>query len=155
MWLIRRLLLPLSLLPLPALAADEIAALLALPAAPAGVVFEIAGREGDLEWAVPRLRDYTARLRQRFPLLPIAVVSHGREQFALLQAAAPQQQEVQQGIQALAEHEEVSVHVCGVNAERRGTAPEEFVPYIDVAAEGPAQIRDYEALGYIRVRLRR
>lgn len=135
---------------------DPIAGLLMQESAPPGVVFEIATRQDDaLRWAVPRLRDYTARLRARFPALPIAVVSHGREQFALLQEAATDFQPLQSQIRALSEQEQVSVHVCGVNAERRGKAMEDFVGFVDVAAEGPAQIHDYEALGYVLIRLRR
>lgn len=147
----------LTLLPVLALAAsDPIAALLAQEATPPGVVFEIASRQDDaLQWAVPRLRHYTARLRQRFPDLPVAVVSHGREQFALLADAAAELRPLHTQLRSLSEEDSVSIHVCGVNAERRVKAAEDFAAFVDVAPEGPAQIHNYEALGYVRIRLRR
>lgn len=137
-------------------ASDPIATLLAQEYAPPGVVFEIATKHEDaLRWAVPQLRDAITRLRERFPHLPIAVVSHGREQFALLAEAAPGFEQIQTDIRSISEQEQISVHVCGVNAERRGKATEDFVRFVDVSPEGPAQIRDYQALGYVLIRLRR
>ncbi|MEW8046159.1 MAG: hypothetical protein AB2805_06695, partial [Candidatus Thiodiazotropha sp.] len=53
--------------------------------APVGVVFEVIEDDDDaLGWALPKIARLSAQLRKRFPELPIAVVSHGREQFGLL-----------------------------------------------------------------------
>jgi hypothetical protein len=93
------------------------------------------------------------RLRDRFPGLPIAVVTHGREQFGLLasEAAGPLA-----GIHAQARDLvglDVDLHVCGVHAGWYGHGPEDFPSYVDVSASGPAQINAYEDLGYEVVRL--
>lgn len=119
---------------------------------PAGVVIEVLGPEQGLRQGVPRLRETVTHLRQRFPGLDIAVVSHGREQFALL-AEATQFADVQNDMRSLIEETAISVHVCGAHAEHAGKAPEEFVGFVDVAAHGPRQIKDYEALGYVRLKI--
>lgn len=119
--------------------------------APEGVVFEIlAGKDG-LNWAVPRVRRFAQQLRSSFPELPIAVVSHGREMFALQSTKSEQYAEVHREVQGLVADDEIKFHVCGTYAENRGIAPEAFPEYVDVAAEGPTQIRLYEELGYVRV----
>lgn len=119
---------------------------------PPGVVIEVVGPEAGLREGIPRLRETITRLRERFPELDVAVVSHGREQFALLEEAS-RFADVQQDMRELIEETGVNVHVCGANAERAGKGPEDFVAFVDVAAHGPRQIRDYEALGYIRLKM--
>ncbi|MEJ2391503.1 MAG: DsrE family protein [Gammaproteobacteria bacterium] len=122
--------------------------------APPGVVFEIAtGKSDSLNWALPLVKRYTAQLHRRFPELHIAVVSHGREMFALKKdpqhATTPAKRLTQQLVT-----DGVSLHVCGTYAERRGLSQEDFPDYVNVAAEGPAQIKDYIAVGYLHIRLR-
>jgi intracellular sulfur oxidation DsrE/DsrF family protein len=119
---------------------------------PPGVVIEVLGPEEGLREGIPRLRETISLLRERFPALDIAVVSHGREQFALLEEAG-RFADVQQDMRQLIEETQVNVHVCGANAERAGKGPEDFVAFVDVAAHGPRQIRDYEALGYVRLKI--
>lgn len=121
-------------------------------ARPPGVVIEVVGVADGLRAGLPQLRSAITRIRERFPDIDIAVVSHGREQFALL-AQATEFADIQQGMRALIEDTQVNVHVCGANAERAGISPEEFVSFVDVAAHGPIQIRDYEALGYVRLKM--
>ncbi|MEW6646818.1 MAG: hypothetical protein AB1450_06440 [Pseudomonadota bacterium] len=135
--------------PLQALTLED---LLARPR-PAGVVIEIVGPEGSLREGIQQLRELIGQLRGRFPALDIAVVSHGREQFALL-AAATEYTDIQGSMRELIAETQIDVHVCGAHAERAGKAPEEFVAFVDVAAHGPEQIRDYEALGFVRLKLR-
>jgi intracellular sulfur oxidation DsrE/DsrF family protein len=121
---------------------------------PVGVVFEIVeGEEDALAQALPRVMRLSGRLRERFPGLPIAVVTHGREQFGLLTSTA---QGEMAGIHAGARDlvaSDIDLHVCGVHAGWHGHAPEDFPSYVDVSASGPAQIRDYENLGYEVVQL--
>ncbi|NIO41686.1 MAG: hypothetical protein GTO41_16810, partial [Burkholderiales bacterium] len=63
---------------------DEVDEVMALHAAPSGVVFEIiSGEANRLDTLVPVLREESERLRARFPGLSIAIVTHGAEQFAL------------------------------------------------------------------------
>lgn len=126
--------------------------LLQQPQAPEGVVFEIVtGNEDALEWAIPQTRGYIEQLRQRFPDLPIAVVTHGQEMFTLQTRHASGSQQVHQQVKSLVEQQQVTLHVCGTYAGWKGLANEDFPDYVDVAAAGPAQINDYLALGYVKI----
>lgn len=117
-----------------------------------GVVFEILANKDGLQWAIPRIQQYTRQLRQKFPALAIAVVSHGREQFALQTDQQQGNRKVHNQVKSLL-NDQVQLHVCGTYAEWRGVTPEDFPDYVDVAAEGPAQIRAYIELGYLLVKL--
>ena len=122
---------------------------------PAGVVFEIvSGDEDALRWAIPTVKRHIDKLRERFPELSIAVVSHGREQFALTKNNQQKYKHVHTSLQALSKQAGVPVHVCETYANRNGVDADEFPEYIDVAAAGPAQINDYRALGYILIVVR-
>lgn len=125
-----------------------VSALLARDEAPAGVVFEvIAGADG-LRWAIPQIERYSTQLRQRFTNLPIAVVTHGREQFALQASEEAEYAEVHAKVRSLVAEQDIPVHVCETHASWRGVSPEDFPDYVDVTPAGPAQINDYQALGY-------
>ena len=137
-----------------ALADAEVDRLLEADEEPVGVVFEIVEDDEDaLGWALPEVARLSAQLRRRFPDLPIAVVTHGREQFGLLanEADGPlapihnEAQELRAG--------GVDLHVCGVHAGWDGYTPEDFPAYVDVSASGPAQIRDYRNLGFVLIEL--
>ena len=133
-----------------------VAALLAASEPPHGVVFEIAsGDPRSLEWALPRIQGYVAELRARYPDLEIAVVSHGREQFALTNDKRSSEASVHGNVQRLVRDQNVPVHVCETYAEHHGAGAEQFPDYVQVAAAGPAQVRAYQELGYTLVRLRR
>lgn len=120
---------------------------------PVGVVFEIVTSDaGGLEWALPLTRRYIEQLRQRFPELPLAVVTHGREQFALQNSASQSQAEVHRQVQSITGND-IPVYVCGTYAGWRGLTPEDFPDYVTVAAAGPAQVNDYLALGYTLIRV--
>ena len=134
-------------------AGDQIAHLLDAKTPPTGVVFEVVQRDGDaLQWAIPQIRDYVTRLRARYPELALAVVTHGKEQFALQTRRQKEYGAVHQGVQALV-GDQVQVHVCGTHAGWYGISAEDFPSYVDVAPAGPTQIRDYQELGYELVRL--
>lgn len=123
-------------------------ALLAREAAPAGVVFEvIAGADG-LRWAIPQVQRYSVQLRERFADLPIAVVTHGREQFALQTSEQAEYTEVHAKVRSLVSEQQIPVHVCETHASWRGVSPEEFPDYVDVTPAGPVQIKNYQELGY-------
>lgn len=124
--------------------------ILALSAAPPGVVIEIVTPEEEgLRWALPLAQLAVTRLREKFKDLPIAVVTHGTEQFALTQKQQSSHKAEHQIVQSLMSDSQVAVHVCGTHAEWKGVHPEDFPAYVDVAAAGPAQINDYKALGYL------
>ena len=121
---------------------------------PSGVVFEIVeGDEDALSALLPRVREAIAQLRARFPDIELAVVSHGGEQFALQTRYREEYASVHEDVQALAS-DAVPLHVCGTHASWYGVTPEDFPAYVDVAPTGPAQIRQYQELGYELVRIR-
>jgi len=135
--------------------AQDVDAILARKEAPPGVVFEIAqNRETALEFAVPQVKQYAQQLRARFPQLKIALVTHGREEFALLKDKTEQYRSIQSGVRELVKDQDVAVHVCGTHASWFEKYPEDFPDYIDVAPSGPVQIRNYRELGYLLVVLR-
>jgi intracellular sulfur oxidation DsrE/DsrF family protein len=140
----------------PAQAGDrgKIAALLERESAPPGVVIEvIAGRDA-LDWVVPRIADYVSQLRSRWPELEIAVVSHGREQFALTQEQAGTRKAVHRGVQSLVSERNVPVYVCETHASWQGVTPEDFPDCVNVTPTGPAQVNNYRALGFELVVIR-
>ncbi|MCG8039571.1 MAG: DsrE family protein [Candidatus Thiodiazotropha taylori] len=133
----------------PLLADTEIERLLKAEEEPAGVVFEILEDDDDaLGWALPKIAKLSARLRERFPDLAIAVVTHGREQFALLADEADGLLASIHDDARQLQAEEIDLHVCGTHASWDGYTPEDFPDYIDVSPSGPAQIRDYQNLGF-------
>lgn len=128
--------------------------LIAQKDAPPGVVFEIV--QGDaqaLEWAIPEVARQAKRLRERFPKLDIAVVTHGREMFALQTDQRTQNPQVHAAVEQLAKQEGVPVHVCETYAGWKGVGAEAFPAYVNVAPAGPTQINNYRALGYVLVKL--
>lgn len=132
--------------------ADSVAALLAAEEAPAGVVFEVAtGDEDALVEVLPRLKTDIERLRARFPDLPVAIVTHGKEQFALTRENRKNSPELHAITEELVTDKDVDVHVCGTHAGWFDILPEDFPDYVDVAAAGPAQINDYRALDYVLI----
>ncbi len=133
------------------MAATSLESLLRLAEPPAGVVIEIVeGSEAALAERLPEVQRIAAQLRQRFPGLDVVVVSHGREQFALTQAHAQRYSAIHQLARGLGQ-EEVELYVCGTHASWYDISPEAYPDYVQVAPSGPAQINDYEALGYLRL----
>ena len=51
-------------------------------------------------------------------------------------------------VEEMVNSNDVNVHVCGTHAEWKNKAPDDFPDYVNVSATGPAQIKDYVALGY-------
>lgn len=137
----------------PAFAASlTLDALLARKTPPPGVVFEIVDRDPQaLEMALPWVKEAAQRLKARFPRVPMALVTHGQEMFALQTEKRSDNENVHKIAQSLSRDDGIQVHVCETYANRRGLGPENFPAYVDVAPEGPAQIRNYEALDYVRL----
>jgi intracellular sulfur oxidation DsrE/DsrF family protein len=132
--------------------ADSVAALLAADEPPAGVVFEIVSDDEDaLVELLPALKTDIERLRARFPDLPVAIVTHGTEQFALVAGNRANAPELHAITEELVTTGDVDVHVCGAHAGWYGVLPGDFPDYVDVAAAGPAQINDYRALDYVLI----
>ncbi len=137
-----------------AVAASEVEALLAAGEAPSGVVFEIVSGDADtLGRLLPGVRSDIERLRAAFPGLPVAVVSHGEEQFALTRKHKTKEPELHAIAEEMVTGENVDLHVCGAHAGWFGLDPGDFPDYVDVSASGPAQINDYRALDYVLITL--
>lgn len=135
---------------------DPVGLLLQRGDPPPGVVFEVAERDPKaLEWAIPRIQADAKRLRERFPGLPIAVVTHGNEEFALQTKKRGANEAVHESVRELSQTEKIPVHVCEANAERKGVKAEDFPDYVNVSPFGPEQIRQYKDLGYVHVRVRK
>jgi intracellular sulfur oxidation DsrE/DsrF family protein len=116
---------------------------------PPGIVFEIvAGEEAMLDTQLPALRRDIERLREKFPGLPVAIVSHGREQFAMTTRNAEEHRTAHTIVKQFVEKDGVDFHVCGTHASWYDVSPEDFPSYVDVSTTGPGQINDYEELGY-------
>ena len=126
--------------------------LLTRSAPPAGVVFEIVDRDpGALELALPWVKQAAERLKARHPGVPMALVTHGQEMFALQRSQREGNAKVHQLAESLSRDQGIPVHVCETYAGWRGLGAENFPAYVDVAPSGPAQIRSYEMLDYVRV----
>ena len=122
---------------------------------PDGVVFELLSWDEDTwQWAAPLIVDYRNQLKQRFPDIDIAIVSHGGEQFQLTQEKAEKQPEAIATLRGLTD-EGVSLHVCGVHSSWEDVAESEYIDIVDVAPSGPARINDYVNLGYTKILIRK
>lgn len=131
---------------------SEISQILAHPNdPPVGVVFEVVeGNEGSLQWALPQIKKYAKILKNKFAKINIAVVSHGKEEFALLESNNKKYAAVHKDVKQLVS-DDIPVHVCGTHASWYGKDDEDFPDYVDVTPAGPAQINDYENMGYTLV----
>ena len=128
---------------------SEIDSIIARERAPDGVVFEIVSDEDELLGELlPSVKADIKRLRQRFPDLPIAIVSHGKELFALTSKNRSTEHSAHDLVKELVKADDVDVHVCGTHAGWYGVSAEAFPDYVDVTPAGPSQIDDYEAIGY-------
>jgi len=130
------------------MANEDVERLLAQPEAPEAVVFEIVEADEDaLEELLPRVQIAIEKIRARFPQTEFAVVSHGREEFALQSKYQAENAEIHQQVQSLVS-DDVPVHVCETHAGWYGVTAEDFPEYVNVAPTGPGQINLYQELGY-------
>jgi len=132
---------------------DDINDILTLKQAPFGVVFEVVEGDDDaLEWAMPAINTFVKQLRERFPDIGLAVVTHGSEQFGLMTSEQKEMPEVHKTVQSLVSSD-VPVHVCGTHASWYGKDANDFPDYVDVSPAGPTEISNYEDMGYTLVRV--
>ena len=130
--------------------AGEVDRVLAMDAPPPGVVFEVVSwQENALEGIVPEITRYAERLRARFPQLPVAVVTHGAEQFSLMTSEQDSYAELHAQVRSLTGERNVDVHVCGNHASWRDKGVEDFPDYVDVATSAASKMSEYRALGYV------
>jgi len=130
---------------------EDIDKLLAMSETPDGVVFELIGSDGAyLTKSLEKVQKYKEQLQKKFPKLDIAVVSHGSEQFSLTTDNAKKYKKAHDGVKRLVASD-VPVYICETHASWRDVTAEEFPDYINVAPQGPAQIKQYQELGYTLV----
>ena len=143
------------LFPLSASAMDdqkEINYILKMETPPLGVVFEVV--EGDvdaLKWAVPQINKFAKQLRDKFPDIAIAVVTHGKEQFGLVNTTKEANKDLHKKVKSLVQNQDIPVHVCGTHASWYGKGEDDFPDYVDVTPAGPTQIANYEDMGYEKI----
>ena len=118
---------------------------------PEGVVFELAAWGDDSwDWAAPMLQQLVGQLRNAYPGLEIALVSHGFELFDLSHRSGKGDSSSIRLLETIVE-DGVDIHVCGNFAATRFYETEDFFAFVDVAASGPAQLQDYVKLGFTLV----
>lgn len=130
---------------------EDIAKILSESETPDGIVFELIGSDGKyLTTALEKVQKYKQQLQKKFPKLDIAVVSHGSEQFALTTNNGDKNKKAHSAVKRLVASD-VPVYICETHASWRDVSAEDFPKYVSVAAQGPAQIKQYQELGYILV----
>lgn len=116
---------------------------------PFGVVFEVV--EGDKDawkWVAPMLEKQTLRLRNKYPEIAIAIVSHGYEQFQLTKSNAKNNQKMTNILKDLVINQNADLHVCGTHSSWYQVSDDEYIDLVDVSISGPAKINDYKNLDY-------
>ncbi len=121
---------------------------------PVGVVFELIENDKNTwQWAAPMIKGLRDQLKEKYPDIEIAVVSHGREQFQLIKKRAERQKASISILEDLVRKENVDLHVCGTHSSWFDIDPSSYIDIVDVAVSGPAKINDYINLGYQPVQL--
>lgn len=130
---------------------DDITKILSQDKTPDGIVFELIGSGGKyLTEALEKIQRYKVELEAKFPKIDIAVVSHGSEQFALTTNNAKKNKKAHDSVKRLLASD-VPVYICETHASWRDVSAEDYPDYISIAAQGPAQIKQYQELGYTLV----
>jgi len=128
--------------------ADAVDRLLAKPEVPKGVVFElVTAEESNWQVALPFIQNAIKKIRGKYPQLPVAIVSHGLEQFALLQKNQQTQVKTHKGIQSLMK-DNVTIEVCGTFSEWNGYDNKDFPEYVSIVDQGPVAVDIYRQQGY-------
>ena len=128
--------------------ADEVSEFLQIDPVPDGIVFEIVeAGEDDLIELLPKVQKIIESIRNEHPKIEFAVVSHGREEFALQSKYQGEYSDVHDNVRSLVA-KDVPVYVCETHAGWYGVTAEDFPNYVQVAPTGPGQIALYEELGY-------
>lgn len=133
---------------------DDVAKILERQTAPTGVVFEMVGGDAkSLNLALRRTEAYVNNLRKKFPKAKYVIVSHGIEQFSLLQQNESDNPELHKRVERLVKDESIPIHVCATFAEMSDVDPNGFIKSVQVADSGPAQIQEYTEQGYILIEM--
>jgi len=120
---------------------------------PTGVVFEIvAGSESALKPALEKVDIYMNRLKKAIPNIKLSIVTHGTEEFALLNENKKRFKSSHQKVQSLVSNN-IPVHVCGTHASWYDFSRKDFPEYVDVVVAGPAKVKEYQREGYVLINI--
>ena len=114
-----------------------------------GVVFEIVGGDSmTLLRAVARSRGYMDKIKKRHPGIKFVIVSHGLEQFSMLDENQVEYSILHHQVENMVKYDGVPFQVCGGFAEINDVLHDEFVDYVEVLPSAPAQLDEYASKGY-------
>jgi hypothetical protein len=83
-----------------------------------------------------------------WPKLPVVLISHGDEMFALRSEYQLVYPEIHKMARRLVEEQELLFNVCEAWASNEGVVWTEFPRFVDVVPFAPAEIENYRALEY-------
>lgn len=127
---------------------DEVNLLLDTKTAPVGVVFEVVSwDEAYLKTALDAFEKYQKQLKEKFPEIKLAIVTHGNEQFSLTEENKKKYQNTHKQVQRITDSD-APIHICAGHARMRAIDVDTFPEYVSVSASGPAEIENYQSLGY-------
>ena len=89
------------------------------------------------------------------PGLPVAVVSHGQEQFSLLRENEGTYENIHELARTFLTEQSVPVQVCGNHAGMYGHDADDYPDYVEVVDAAPREIRRFRDRGYAIVVVRR
>ncbi len=116
---------------------------------PEGIVFLVMEQDEEaLKWVLPRVAHYTRQLRNKWRGLPVVVLSHGDEMFALTGEYQALYPELHRDLRRLVEEHDVLFQVCGSYAAMSDVTASAFPSYVDVVPFAPTEIENYRALGF-------
>lgn len=122
---------------------------------PDGIVFDIETLQSNaLGELAPYVRQQILLIKNKFPDVDIAVVTHGVEEYALQRDAQKQNAGLHDMFNRLVQDQDVSVHVCGAVGGLKNLTQEDFPEFVSYSESGMAQINDYKALGYTVVAIK-
>lgn len=123
---------------------------------PEGVVFELSEYdENAWDWASEMIESLSKQLKNKYPNIDIAIVSHGNEQFQLTRNNKEQNQHTISTLTNLVNSSNIDLHVCAVNSSWSNIPTDAYINIVDVAESGPAKVNDYINLGYRRIKLQK
>ena len=129
----------------------QVKKVLAMESAPEGIVFEVvSGNKDYLKTALDHFEAYQKQLKEKFPDIELAIVSHGSEQFSLTKQNKDAFKDTHRQVQRITEGD-VPVHICETHASWYDISAEDFPDYVSVSSQGPQQIRDYQELGFLLI----
>jgi len=118
-------------------------------AEPDGVAFLVMEHDEEaLQWVIPRVTHYVRQLRKKWHDLPIVVLSHGDEMFALQSQYETLYASLHEGVRSLVEDYDVLFQVCGSYAYLSDIDASAFPRYVDVVPFAPAEIDNYRQMEY-------